>query len=133
MRISDWSSDVCSSDLHAHGIESRWIGFLGGRGVCRSIRHSNRHRIQAWLGSPVKWADLKLYRLWYIWAGRRTDVDVMSYSDTRAQMKKVLDKVVMDHATVVISRPRGQSVVVVSLADWKALEETERLIGSTKT
>src|SRR3546814_9637839 len=68
---------------HAHGIESRWIGFFGGRGVCRSIRHSNRHRIQAWLGSPVKWADLKLYRLWYIWAGRRTDVDVMSYSEDR--------------------------------------------------
>src|SRR3546814_17691257 len=95
--------------------------------------HINRHRIQAWLGSPVKWADLKLYRLWYIWAGRRTDADVMSYSDTRAQLKKGMDKVVMDHAPVVISRQSGESVVMVSLSDWKAMEETARLLVSKIT
>lgn len=59
-------------------------------------------------------------------------MDVMSYSDTRAQLKKVMDKVVMDHAPVVISRQSGESVVMVSLADWNAMEETARLLGSKK-
>src|SRR3546814_9396274 len=30
MRISDWSSDVCSSDLHAHIIGLRAVHALGG-------------------------------------------------------------------------------------------------------
>src|SRR3546814_12029638 len=96
------------------------------------MRHSNRHRIQAWLGSPVKWADLKLYRLWYIWAGRRTDVDVLSYSDTRAQLTQVMDKVVMDLAPLVISRQSGDSVVRIYLADWDALEHTAHTRGTKK-
>src|SRR3546814_12700855 len=32
MRISDWSSDVCSSDLPARGLSARWRG--GERGSC---------------------------------------------------------------------------------------------------
>ncbi|MBV8594370.1 MAG: type II toxin-antitoxin system prevent-host-death family antitoxin, partial [Caulobacteraceae bacterium] len=39
-------------------------------------------------------------------------------------------KVVADHAPVVITRQRAESVVMVSLADWNAIEETARLFSS---
>lgn len=57
-------------------------------------------------------------------------MDVISYSDSRAQLKKVMDRVVADHAPVVISRQKAESVVMVSLADWNAIEETMRLLSS---
>ena len=57
-------------------------------------------------------------------------MDVISYSDSRAQLKKVMDRVVADHTPVVISRQKAESVVMVSLADWNAIEETMHLLSS---
>jgi len=57
-------------------------------------------------------------------------MDVLSYSDTRANLKEVMDRVVDDRAPVVVSRKRGESVVMVSLADWNAMEETLHLMSS---
>lgn len=59
-------------------------------------------------------------------------MDVISYSDTRAQLKKVMDRVVADRSPVVISRQKAESVVMVSLADWNAMEETMHLLSSQK-
>ncbi|CAN5552391.1 YoeB-YefM toxin-antitoxin system antitoxin YefM [soil metagenome] len=57
-------------------------------------------------------------------------MDVLSYSDTRANLKEVMDKVVEDRAPVVVTRKRGESVVMVSLADWNAMEETLHLMSN---
>lgn len=57
-------------------------------------------------------------------------MDVISYTDTRARLKKVMDRVVADHTPVVISRQKAESVVMVSLADWNAIEETMHLLSS---
>jgi antitoxin YefM len=57
-------------------------------------------------------------------------MDVLSYSDTRAHLKEVMDRVVEDRAPVVVTRKRGEAVVMVSLADWNAMEETLHLISS---
>lgn len=57
-------------------------------------------------------------------------MDVLSYSDTRARLKEVMDRVVEDRAPVVVTRKRGEAVVMVSLADWNAMEETLHLISS---
>jgi len=57
-------------------------------------------------------------------------MDVLSYSDTRAKLKEVMDRVVQDRAPVVVTRKRGESVVMVSLADWNAMEETLHLVSS---
>jgi len=59
-------------------------------------------------------------------------MDVLTYSDTRANLKDVMDKVVEDRAPVVITRKRGEAVVMVSLADWNAMEETLHLLSSPK-
>src|SRR3546814_18084065 len=54
MRISDWSSDVCSSDLDAQG-DSRWIGkptgkdAAAGKATFVSILGADRARAQAGL------------------------------------------------------------------------------------
>jgi antitoxin YefM len=57
-------------------------------------------------------------------------MDVLSYSDTRAHLKEVMDRVVESRAPVVVARRRGESVVMISLADWNAMEETLHLVSS---
>ncbi len=57
-------------------------------------------------------------------------MDVLSYSDTRANLKEVMDRVVEDRAPVVITRQKAEAVVMVSLADWNAMEETLHLLSS---
>jgi antitoxin YefM len=57
-------------------------------------------------------------------------MDVLTYSDTRARLKAVMDQVVEDRSPVVVTRKRGESVVMVSLADWNAMEETLHLLSS---
>lgn len=57
-------------------------------------------------------------------------MDVVSYSETRARLKQVMDRVIADHTPVVISRQKAESVVMVSLADWNAMEETLYLLSS---
>jgi antitoxin YefM len=57
-------------------------------------------------------------------------MDVISYSETREHLKEVMDRVVADHQPVVISRQKAESVVMVSLADWQAIEETMHLMSS---
>ena len=57
-------------------------------------------------------------------------MDVLSYSDTRARLKEVMDQVVQDRTPVVVARKRGEAVVMVSLADWSAMEETLHLVSS---
>ena len=57
-------------------------------------------------------------------------MDVLSYSDTRANLKEVMARVVDDRAPVVITRQKAESVVMVSLSDWHAMEETLHLLSS---
>ena len=57
-------------------------------------------------------------------------MDVLSYSDTRAKLKEVMDRVVEDHQPVVITRQKAEAVVMVSLADWNAMAETVHLLST---
>ena len=59
-------------------------------------------------------------------------MDVLSYSETRAKLKEVMDSVVEDHSPVLVTRKRGEAVVMVSLADWRAMEETLHLVKSAE-
>jgi antitoxin YefM len=57
-------------------------------------------------------------------------MDVLSFTDTRQKLKDVMERVVKDHTPVVVTRQKAESVVIVSLADWNAMEETARLLRS---
>jgi len=59
-------------------------------------------------------------------------MDVLTYSDARANLKEVMDRVVGDRTHVVITRQKAEAVVMVSLADWNAMEETMHLLSSQK-
>ena len=57
-------------------------------------------------------------------------MDVLTYSDTRANLKEVMDRVVGDRTPVIITRQKAEAVVMVSLADWNAMEETLHLLST---
>ena len=57
-------------------------------------------------------------------------MDTITYSEARSRFAETLDKVCDDHAPVVITRRNAASVVMMSLADYRALEETTYLLRS---
>lgn len=57
-------------------------------------------------------------------------MDVLTYSDARANLKGVMDRVVEDRTQVVITRQKSEAVVLISLEDWNAVEETMHLLST---
>ena len=57
-------------------------------------------------------------------------MDTLTISDTRANLKAVLDRVVADKAPIAIARQRGESVVMISASEWRSIEETLYLLQS---
>ncbi len=62
-------------------------------------------------------------------------MDAISYSAARANLASTMDRVCNDHEPLIITRSGEQSVVMLSLEDFTALEETAYLLrsrGNTK-
>jgi len=59
-------------------------------------------------------------------------VDALSYTSARANLAKTMDRVCESHAPIIITRSGEPSVVIISLADYNALEETAYLLRSPK-
>jgi antitoxin YefM len=59
-----------------------------------------------------------------------SSMDAISYTAARENLASTMDKVCNDHAPVVITRKREQSVVMLSLEDYQSLEETAYLLRS---
>ena len=57
-------------------------------------------------------------------------MDMLSFTDARANLKAVMDRVVADKAPVAITRQRGESVVMISASEWAGMEETLHLMAS---
>lgn len=55
-------------------------------------------------------------------------MDAMTYSTARANLAGVMNRVCEDHEPMIITRNGDQSVVMLSLEDYKALEETAYLL-----
>jgi antitoxin YefM len=55
-------------------------------------------------------------------------MDSMTYSTARANLAGVMNRVCEDHEPLIITRNGEQSVVMLSLDDYKALEETSYLV-----
>ncbi|WP_328591149.1 type II toxin-antitoxin system Phd/YefM family antitoxin [Cupriavidus agavae] len=56
----------------------------------------------------------------------------MTFSEARASFKQALDAVCRDHEPTVITRQRGEHVVLISLEDYNSMLETLHLLGSEK-
>jgi antitoxin YefM len=59
-------------------------------------------------------------------------MDVMTYSDARAQLKDVMDRAINDKQEIVVTRRKGEAVVIVSLEAWSAINETLHLLSSPR-
>lgn len=57
-------------------------------------------------------------------------MDAITYTTVRANLASAMDRVCNDHEALIITRNGEQSVVMLSLEDFKALEETAYLLRS---
>lgn len=57
-------------------------------------------------------------------------MDAVTYTYARNNLTSTMDKVVADHAPVIITRQSGEAVVMMSLEDFLAWEETAYLLAS---
>lgn len=55
-------------------------------------------------------------------------IDTITYTAARAHLAHTMDRVCADHEPLIITRNGEQSVVMMSLDDYKALEETAYLL-----
>lgn len=59
-------------------------------------------------------------------------MDTISYSAARTQLASTMKRVCEDHEPIIITRQKGDSVVMISLDDFNALEETSYLLRVAK-
>ena len=59
-------------------------------------------------------------------------MDAITYTAARANLADTMDRVCEDHEPIIITRNSEQAVVMMSLDDYKALEETAYLLRSPK-
>ncbi|GAB6084282.1 YoeB-YefM toxin-antitoxin system antitoxin YefM [Desulfuromonas carbonis] len=59
-------------------------------------------------------------------------MDAITYTSARSNLAKTMEKVCEDHDPVIITRRNESSVVMMSLEDFQALEETAYLLRSPK-
>jgi antitoxin YefM len=57
-------------------------------------------------------------------------MQTVTYSEARNNLKAVMDKAAADRAPVMITRQRGENVVLVSASEWAGMEETLHLMAS---
>lgn len=66
-----------------------------------------------------------MYRSWYV-----GDMESLSISEARANIKSVVERVVADKVPIAITRQRGEGVVLISASEWASIEETLYLLQS---
>lgn len=59
-------------------------------------------------------------------------MQALTYSEVRNKLKSVLDIVNRDGETVIVTRKRGENVVILSLDDYNGMQETIHLLSSPK-
>ena len=57
-------------------------------------------------------------------------VETVTYTRARQHLAETMDRVCEDHTPIIITRHSDRSVVMMSLADYEALEETAYLLRS---
>jgi antitoxin YefM len=55
-------------------------------------------------------------------------MDAITYTSVRANLASTMDRICNDHEPLIITRNGEQAVVMLSLEDYKALEETAYLL-----
>lgn len=59
-------------------------------------------------------------------------MDAISYTAARTHLAKTMKQVCDDHSPVIITRSKADPVVMISLEDYEALQETAYLLRAPK-
>lgn len=59
-------------------------------------------------------------------------MEAITYTAARQNLSQTMEKVCKDHAPMIVTRKSSESVVIMSLEDYQALEETAYLLRSPK-
>ena len=59
-------------------------------------------------------------------------MDVMTYSKARANLARTMERVCDNHEPVIITKKEDNAVVMISLEDYRSMEETAYLLRSPK-
>jgi antitoxin YefM len=59
-------------------------------------------------------------------------MNAISYTELRSNPKRIMDMVCDTHEPVIILRKDGEKTVMLSYADYSAIQETSYLLGSPK-
>lgn len=59
-------------------------------------------------------------------------MEAITYTAARQNLAKTMEKVCQDRAPIIVTRKSSGSVVIMSLEDFEALEETAYLLRSPK-
>lgn len=59
-------------------------------------------------------------------------MDAISYTSARSNLAQLMQQVCDDHSPVIITRNKAPSVVMLSLEDYEALQETAYLLRAPK-
>ena len=57
-------------------------------------------------------------------------MDAITYTDLRQNLKKYMDKVTQDHDALIITRKNNENVVLISVAEYNSLLETNYLLSN---
>lgn len=57
-------------------------------------------------------------------------MEAISYSAARKNLVKTMEKVCDDHSPMIVTRKNSRAVVIISLEDYNAMEETAYLLRS---
>jgi antitoxin YefM len=69
-----------------------------------------------------------MYYVMYICTKERISMNALTYTFTRQHLADVMRSVNEDHIPVVVTSQRGKPVVILSLDDYHAFEETAYLL-----
>ncbi len=60
----------------------------------------------------------------------KKNMKTVNYSELRSQLKSNLDMVCENHETLIVHRPGGKSVVMMSLDEYNSQKETDYLLST---
>ena len=119
-------------ERHSDGLAFKTPNVQGDRRCAassRSVQRAKRTGSTAGLGVAAGLLDnwrTMLYSKAYILGA--INMDAMTYTTVRANLASTMDRVCNDHEALIITRNGEQAVVMLSLEDFKALEETAYLL-----
>jgi len=58
------------------------------------------------------------------------DMDAVSYSDLRQNLKSYMDRVYFNHDPLIITRKNNENLVLLSIDEYNSMVETNYLLGN---